>query len=353
MATEWKYLPILKWKRGEQAALSKMIPAEWDNVVPLIELSPIDAAPDNASLNAALPTYVATVAAQITKSVPENHPVAIDTRYVASGYAKQLDVMIVVINRIKKAISNPVLPVIQAGHISLIPGLNATRSGTLRAFDEIILRMATDEFESAQIDPLLGGLAKVFKRKQIHLLLDQFAIVDKKPTDCFNALKPYLAAAAATTCASVTVAGGSFPVNLMGRKQGITDLPRVEWGVWLKIQNEADYEEFRYGDYTVSNPNPMDEDVDPKKVNPSISLRYTSDDFWRLYKGAGFKGAPAGVLKSLCKLLITDPIYGGVGYSFGDTKYTDYANGGPKNGIPWTWRRDATNRHIVHTTKQL
>lgn len=353
MATNWRYLPILKWKRGEQAALDKLKAPEWVDIVPLLELCPIAAAPDAAALNASLPGYVQNIADQLIKSVPGDRPVAIDTRYVSAGYSKQLDLMIVVVNKLKKALTQPVLPIIHAGHLSQIPGLTASRLGVFGSFDEIILRLAIDEFEAAQIDPLMLALAKVFKRKQIHVLLDQFAIVDKKPTDCFNALKPYLTEAAATTCASVTVAGGSFPVNLMGRKQGVTDLPRVEWKVWLQIQAEAEYEEFRYGDYTVSNPNPMDEDVDPKKVNPSISLRYASDDFWRLYKGAGFKGAPAGVLRSLCKLLVTDPIYGGSGYSFGDTKYMDYANGGPTNGIPWTWRRDATNRHIVHTAKQL
>lgn len=353
MATNWTYLPILKWKRGEQAALDKLETNEWANIVPLLELCPISAAPDTAALNAALPGYIQSVVNQIIKSVPDDQPVAIDTRYVSAGYSKQLDLMIVVVQRLKKALTNPILPVIHARHISLISSLSDSRMGVFASFEEIILRLATDEFESAQIDPLLGALAKVFKRKQIHVLLDQFAIVDKKPFDCFNALKPYLGAAAATTCASVTVAGGSFPVNLMGRKQGVTDLPRVEWQVWMQIQAEAEYKKFRYADYTVSNPTPMDEDVDPTKVNPSISLRYASDDFWRLYKGAGFKGAPAGVLRSLCKLLTTDPIYGGNGYSFGDTKYTEYANGGPKNGIPWTWRRDATNRHIVHTSKRL
>ncbi|MGX9732493.1 beta family protein [Janthinobacterium aestuarii] len=346
-------MPILKWKRGEQAALGKLIQSEWDGVVPLLELSPISAAPDIAALNAALPNYVKDVADRITKSVPAEQPIAIDTRYVSAGYAAQLDLMIAVISRLRKIIENPILPIIQASHIGLIPGLTATRLNVLQSFDEIILRLPTSQFESAQIDPLLAELGKVIKRKHIHLLLDQFAIVDKKPADCFNALKPYLVAAAATTCASVTVAGGSFPVNLMGRKQGITDLPRVEWAVWVQIQGLVEYEQFRFSDYTVTNPNPMDEDVDPKKVNPSISLRYASDDIWRLYKGAGFKGAPASVLKSLCKLLTTDAIYSGAGYSFGDTKYMEYANGGPKNGIPWTWRRDATNRHIVHTTKQL
>ncbi len=353
MTTDWKYMPILKWKRGERAALNKLTADEWGSVVPLLELSPIEAAPDTTALNAEISNYLDVLADQITKSVPGDQPLAVDTRYVSTGYTKQLDLMIVVCGRLLKLIPNPVIPVVQASQVSLISGLTANRIKTLSAFDEVVLRLPTGQFESGQINPSLAELGKVIKRQHIHLLLDQFSIVDKNPTDCFNAIKPYMTVATTTACASVTFAGGSFPVNLTGKKQGITDLSRVEWKVWVQIQNEGSHKKFRFGDYTVSNPNPMDEDVDPKKVNPSISIRYASNDFWRLYKGAGFKGAPAGVLKSLCKLLTTDPIYGGNGYSFGDTKYMEYANGGTKNGIPWTWRRDATNRHIVHTTKQL
>ena len=353
MTTLWKYMPILKWKRGEQAALSKLAPEEWRGVVPVLELNPIEAAPDANSLNAALGSYLNLVATQIEKSVPEDQLVFIDTRYVSTGYSKQLDLMIVVVSRLQKLVANPILPVLQASQVSMISSLTASRRQTLENFEGMILRLQIDQFEAAQVDPLLKAASETIKRKRIHLLLDQFAIVDKNPSDCFNALKPYLNAAISTKCASITYTGGSFPVNLTGRKKGITDLPRVEWKVWQQMNRDRTYENVRFGDYTVSNPNPMGEDVDPKKVNPSISIRYASDDFWRLYKDAGFKGAPAGVLKSLSKLLTTDSIYGGVGHSFGDTKYMEYANGGPKNGIPWTWRRDATNRHIVHTAKNL
>jgi Beta protein len=354
MATEWQYMPILKWKRGERDALRGLESAQWEGVVPLAELNPIGAAPDTASLRIALPAYVNDVADQIKKSVPEGLPVAIDTVYVSTGYPKQLNLLLAIYRRLQKLVpDHQVIPVVTANELNAIAALKETDSSALKGLDDVILRLRTDQFESAQVVPFIDALAKSVKRKNIHLLLDQFSIVDKKHQDCYLGLSPYLVAAASATCASVTVAGGSFPVNLTGKKQGYTDLPRVEWNIWRQIVASGEYLKFRYADYTVSNPNPMDEDVDPKKVNPSIAIRYASDNFWRLYKGAGFKGAPSGVLRSLCKLLLTDPIYGGKPYSFGDQKYSDYSTGSEKNGIPWTWRRDATNRHIVHTSNQL
>jgi hypothetical protein len=353
MTTNWAYMPILKWKRGERAALSKLDTAQWEGIVPLLELGAIEAAPDTAALSAALPGYIARVADEIIKSIPADQAIAIDTQYVSTGFARQLDLLLAVLTRLAKAVPNSIIPVIHAGQTDAVASLSATRLLAFQSFAEIMVRLDTDSFQASQVDPVLASVAKYVKRKQLHLMLDQFALVDKQYGDCFTSLQPYLAAAAATSCASVTVAGGSFPVNLTGKKQGVTDLPRVEWKIWQRVQAVADYKRFRFADYTVSNPKPMDDQVDPTKVNPSIAIRYTSDDFWRLYKGAGFKGAPGGTLMSLSKLLTTDAIYGGQHYSFGDKKYMEYASGAAKNGIPWTWRRDATNRHIVHTIKQL
>jgi len=56
--TEWKYLPILKWKQGERIALRNLTRDQWKGVTPLIELLPIAAAPNFASLQATLPGYL-------------------------------------------------------------------------------------------------------------------------------------------------------------------------------------------------------------------------------------------------------------------------------------------------------
>lgn len=354
MASEWQYMPILKWKRGERDALRYLPDKEWEQLVPLLELDPIGAAPDAVALKAALPAYVTEIAKQIIRSIPEAQSVAIDTSYVSSGFPRKLNLLMAIYSRLQKLVPHNLIPVIRANSLDALTGLTESYTQVLKNASEVVLRLRIDQLGAAQVAPSVNELAKFVKRKQIHLLLDQFSIVDKKHNDCFAALSPYLTAASGISCASVTVAGGSFPINLTGKKQGVTDLPRVEWAVWVLMAQKDDYEDYRYADYAVSNPTPMEEDIDPTKVNPSVAIRYTSDQFWRLYKGRGFKKGGPGQLKGLSKLLVTDVgIYAGQGFSYGDGQYMKYSAGSEKNGIPWTWRRDATNHHIMKTISQL
>ncbi len=353
MQTEWRYLPIIKWKRGEKDALRFLTDQHWDGVVPLIEFQPISAAPDGVSLNQALPEYVEKISKEIIKSIPEDRAIAIDTVYVSTGFARQIALLLAVCRRLQKLVPNRVIPAIRASQLDALSILTTKQVETLKNMPEVILRLQTDELAPTQIGPSLDALAKFVKRKAIHLLLDQYSLVGKNHADGQVFIAPYLLATSSSACASVTLAGGSFPINLTGKKQGVTDIPRVEWKIWLQLAKEKSYPKLRFSDYTVSNPAPQDEDIDPKNMNPSIAIRYASDEFWRLYKGGGFKKGSPGVLRNLSKLLVTDPIYGEEGYSYGDKQYMNYSNGTGKNGIPWTWRRDATNRHIVLTIKSL
>ncbi|MDQ1835228.1 beta family protein [Massilia scottii] len=353
MASTWQYMPILKWKRGEQDALRYLDDEHWKELLPLLELMPISAAPEVAALTAALPVYSAHVAAQLTKSIPATTPLAIDSIYVSTGFTRQIGLLLQICKQVRKHVDHQIIPVFRARWLDMLPTLSPALTQQLQAFPELILRLRTDELEAAQVAPSLQALADFVGHRNIHLVIDQFSLVDRQHADCLAAVTPYLAAAVALSCASVTLAGGSFPINLTGKKAGATDLPRVEMKIWNHVRKDPIFADLRYGDYAVTNPVPMEEDIDPTKMNPSIAIRYASDDFWRLYKGRGFKKGPAGELRGLCQLLVTDPIYGGKTYSYGDSQYMAYSLGSDKNGIPWTWRRDATNRHIVHTIKTV
>lgn len=353
MSNNWRYMPILKWKRGEQDALRYLKDEHWEGVTPLVELQPIGAAPDAASLNAALPGYVKKIAEQIIKSVPEGEAIAIDTVYVCTGFPKQANLMLSICKRLSRLIPHEIIPVVRAGWLDALPGLPPQLLEILKASPDVVLRFRTDSFAAAQVSPSVDALAKIVKKRRIHLLLDQFSLVDKLPADCVTAVTPYLVAATGIACASVTLGGGSFPVNLTGKKQGFTDIQRVEWKAWGQITKNQKYPELRYADYAVTNPTPLEEDIDPTKLNPSIAIRYASDGFWRLYKGRGFKSGARGELRALCKLLTSDPIYIDENYCYGDKQYMKKSTGDDKNGVPWTWRRDATNRHLVLTLNSL
>ncbi|WP_454909489.1 beta family protein [Variovorax gossypii] len=77
----------------------------------------------------------------------------------------------------------------------------------------------------------------------------------------------------AAGCSSTTLAGGSFPLNLVGRKQGLHDIERVEWKVWKALISKPAYAKVLFSDYTVSNPAPAP-DIDPTMMNPSVASHH-------------------------------------------------------------------------------
>lgn len=354
MEKYWKYLPILKWKKGEQFALKRLYEPQWDGLVPLLELEPMGSAPDAPSIRDVAPAYIKSLAKQIESSIPEDRMIAIDTRYACSSYAKQANLLFFIFNMINKEVPHYIIPTISASWVPLLATLPSPQLKTLSELDDVILRFRTDAIQADQVIPTIDELAKYVKRKRIHVVLDQFSLVEKKPADCVDNITPYIQEALKTVTAGVTVAGGSFPENLTGKKRGTTDIDRVEWKVWEQLQKDGFKAKIAYSDYTVTNPVRPPDDMDGAKVNPSISIRYAGPDFWRLFKGVQFKNVPnRGELKILCQLLTSEPVYSGSIFSHGDAQYAAYAIGPDTNGSPWTWRRDATNHHIALTASAL
>lgn len=207
--------------------------------------------------------------------------------------------------------------------------------------------------DSAQVSPLVklavsGGIS----RSRLHLVVDQYSIVKEDPKGRFVAVRPYLDAALSTGCASTTLSGGSFPINLVGFKQGVTDIPHVEWQIWKQLRRHGEYEDVLYGDYAVTNPAPAPE-VDPREMNPSVAIRYAADGHWRLLKAGGFKKGKPNQYQSLCRVLTGDPVYSGAQFSYGDACYDKAAAAKLGNGNPSSWRRDATNHHLVLIASRL
>lgn len=353
MSIEWRYMPILKWKQGEQLALRHLTPTQWDGITPLLELPPIDSAPDAISLKTSLPFYLNKVGEQIIKSIPETRTVCVDTGYVSPGFQGQLSLVLSVCHYLDKKLTHRVVPVIHTTLLESLESLSATQKTYLKNLDRILLRARIDQMESSQIIPSVNSLSSFgVKTQYIHLMIDQFSIVDNNPIDCLATVEPYLEKGLLAGCASITVGGGSFPVNLMGFKQGATDVPRVEWRVWGLLLETQKYLHLSYADYAVTNPAPLP-DIDSSKMNPSVAIRYAADGFWRVYKARGFKKGPPDQYRNLCKLLISDVIYSGEDKSYGDRQYKSAAEGKVGNGNPSSWRKDATSHHVVLTAKSL
>lgn len=344
----WNYMPILKWKQGEQLALRNLSPTQREKTLPLIELQPIDAAPDAKSLTKALPDYAAKVAGQISKSIPDQYSLCIDTSYLSPGYQRQINLLMNVIEFLQKHIKNEIFPVIHAKDIESIRLLSSVQRKPFENIKKIVLRIRTDLVEASQVAASIAAISGAgVDPSRIHLLVDQYSLVGRTVPDCLMQGKLHLDEALGSGCASLIISGGSFPVNLVGIPQGITNLPRIEWQVWKNLVSDTKYKDVIFSDYAVTNPAPIPE-IDPTQMNASIAIRYAGEDFWRIYKGRGFKSKVPGEYRNLCRLLVSDDIYSGAGFSYGDAQYYQKAStGNEKNGTPASWRKEATSHHIV------
>jgi len=346
MPIDWKYMPVLKWKRGERAAMQKLFPAQRQGVVPLAELQR-DSAGDR-------PT-VADLVEQLKVCLASGGAIGIDTLHLSLQGERPLELLAAMSAAVQKGSPDRrVLPVIHGALASSLAGSTQRALDQLHSFPEVILRLRTDQIIASQIALLVEELKSVgIKRTSLHLVVDQFSMVGREAPPSATAVMQYLDAAIAEKCLSVTLAGGSFPIDLTGRKKGTSDLDRVEWLVWEIVRANPTYKAVRFADYAVTNPSRQPE-IDPREVNPSISIRYAMPKAWRLFKGGGFKKGKPHTLSSLCELLVIDAAYSGAGFSDGDKTYANTAVKKPAaNGIPWTWRRDATNHHIALTAAAL
>jgi hypothetical protein len=345
----WTYLPILKWKQGERIALRELRKEQWLGLVPLIELQGVESAPDAASLNAALPPYLVKLGKQLKEAVPEDHAFALDVRYVAPGFSKPGNLVDAICTRLKKLTDRQVIPVLNG----VIFETGVEQVERLQGkYDDVILRLDVANSAPSIVKPIVKLAKTALKGTRVHVVIDQFSLVGDEVKTAVARVKPYLDEALASGGGSVTVAGGSFPMNLIGIKQGVHDIVRVEWKVWEQLQKSSDYANLRFSDYAVTNP-ALAPGLDPTQMNPSVAIRYAAEGSWRLFKAGGFKKGAPNQYQSLCTLLLGDSVYSGPKFSYGDKCYEAAANARLGNGNPSSWRRDATNHHLALTQDAL
>lgn len=344
--SSWTYLPILKWNQGEQDAFLHLKEEQFSNIVPLIEIQ--------RQRGVSLDTIAAINAHHIERCIPTGATVAVETMHLVDRLQKPAELMAGFCAALQSMLeTHTVIPVIHSSLLdALIPSTTRVRS-LLRRFPEVLLRLRSDLIAADRIGPIVSLLRSAGVRPSvIHLLIDQFSLVGRDPATCAANVQPYLTEALAQRCASVTLAGGSFPLSLTGYRSGVHDIPRVEWRTWQRIRRYSQFRDVRYSDYGVTNPSPR-EAINPASA-PHVAIRYATPDFWRLYHGGRIRAGAQITLKGLCQSLVADSIYAGASFSSADESFKAAAISpiGIRR-VPWRCRRDSTARHIALTTRSL
>lgn len=319
------YVPVLKCKQGEKDALYTLNEKVKDQITPLIELTPD------------------VIAKGTFCGVEDFWKDRLFIFDVSPEYREELtdEEFLELFGKCNKKQAIAVVR-LEDSESKISKLLNSSSNGiALRLYLEEIL---DDDFESAYEDFL-----KKFDTQNIDLIIDtQFVESNKVNETSFlirsalnliNNIKEYR---------HVIFANNSFPKALDVERYKLNMLPRIESAVYEKVKPyfEKKGVNIVYSDYSINHWS-FSEFI--PGMQPSFNIRYTTKDFYTIYKGDTVKKGGLNIekVKAGCAILVASQLYKGKDYSWGDNEIYEKAIGETiKSGNNTTWRAIGTNHHI-------
>ena len=348
------YVPILKWKLGEQSAVKPLSTTQKARVFPIAELQdrPFDWA--KSKYTKTWDKHIRDVVNATAKHWGTKHEIAFDQPLTEEDkLAESASTGWEFLFAELWAANIQAVPVISsyAGSKEISALMTASKTAKRGRW---VLRYVIDVDNP---NPTPADVVKWFVNtvtkiqappSKVDAVLDVSFVTDAEQAAQAASLAGILQAIfSAKTWRNVVLTAGAFPVNLAGIPKGTHQIPRSDWSLFLATRSNASLKDkiLVYGDYGISHVTAFDED--PRLLKMSANLRYTHWDKWFVIKGKSVKDFGFAQYRDICKVLVLLPIYLKATFSHGDQNYLDVATNpttGPGNATHW--RRDATNHHI-------
>lgn len=332
-----RYVPIIRWKRGEQVALRELSVEDKSKIRPLIELLPNNFVKKKRPKN---------IVQQLLKSWGEK-PFLLDLKYVQAILGSPAVDTIFTEARINDLTA---IPVTSMDRDSVYQKL--IKSAAEISKKEICVRCAPDEvlkksFEST-LENFISDLGSI--PEKVHLMIDYGVRTDSQ-VSIRNVMS---AVPNPEAWKSVVISSGAFPQDLSRlEKNKRHDLPRNDWLDWKKYVLSNPKRRPTYSDYTVQYGAHVPLDVPP---NYSASIRYAHDEYWVVMRGESvFKddGPGFGQWPAIALLLCEQDEFCGEAYSYGDRYIHEMGQQSENSGSAETWIRAGVNHHLVFATRQI
>jgi len=359
MAENIQYVPILKGKEGELAALEALHPSIRPRILPLLELPPVPF--DHATK-------------QKTKTDSE-HLDSIVSRLSKFTLSQQFYLHIG-----WQARSNQIEEIGQLAH-SFLSQLRLTK---IEAIPVITFQSSEQYFEAVikHTSVTSSGFClrmrmrdfreEVDQEQELNRILQTLGLRDASAMDLVIDLEdlgtsPEYGLYTARSIFSIlpkadkfqwrrlVLVAASFPKDLRDLEAANTSLlERKEWNLWLTLQRKPSAlprRDLIFGDYAISNP--ITSELDPTKMVMSANIRYTTDRDWLVLKGRNVRRYKFDQYFHLCDALVQRKEFCGGDFSWGDW-YIDQcalAMQGPGNAT--TWRKVGVNHHLTFVATEL
>src|SRR5258708_7679806 len=106
-----------------------------------------------------------------------------------------------------------------------------------------------------------------------------------------------------------------------------------------------------FGDYAIAHP--VTKELDPRTMQMSASIRYTTQNNWLVLKGRNVRQYGFDQYFDLSRALVERIEYSGRDFSWGDKYIADCATGMEGPGNATTWRKVGTNHHLTLVTREI
>jgi len=151
-----------------------------------------------------------------------------------------------------------------------------------------------------------------------------------------------------------TLLGTSFPATMAEIKKSPSTILRCEWLLYKRVVTSLTKTGIRlptFGDYGINHPDFVA--LDMRKLKPSASIRYTTDDGWLIIKGSNVRDNGFKQYQDHCRSVTGSHEYMGPKFSQGDKYIYNCATGAAGTGNLTTWRKVGTNHHLTKVTQDV
>jgi Beta protein len=343
-----RYVPCLRWKKGEYQALLFLHDHTKNDITPLIEIAEIGFDFETEEEVRSVDDHLVPFAKRLIEKWGHRWAF-VDLKNIDSAERMNdgLHPVQFVFDdlRAKKAFVIPVTGISRdKAHQDAVTAVVAQdKAGACIRLS--LTDLAADSF-SSRLDILLQRL-KV-DRSECHLVVDLESPPSFKPLDGFVKMVRALLAKVPDleVWRTYTICGTSFPKSMGVLPIGVHQLVRYEWLFYKAFLKSLHHNEVRpsFGDYAIAHPEIVN--IDMRLVKPSATLRYTTNDAYYIRKGPNVRDNGKQQYIKFCADLMKSGLFLGTKFSDADEYIQRCARRKVPPGSLTRWRRVGTNHHL-------
>ncbi|GAA5192450.1 hypothetical protein GCM10023322_52060 [Rugosimonospora acidiphila] len=334
------YVPILKARKGELQALSRLAPSLGSLVTPIFEVSP---SPDGPLENAR------QFNDKIVDFAPPGTRIGVDVNYLDdtpedSGCP---------VSEIAGHLFNFQIPMAPVIHLSDSDRRLESHGDAARMNDGAFVRLGGISATDPDPDRAERDLPRIWNvtglgPDQCDLLIDLAEVRSERDVGRAVPLARRMVQwAMPAGWRSIVVAAGAMPESLSGFPTNeATQSRRWDAELWQQVADLG----VDYGDYSIGHPA-----MSANGRRPLPSLRYAANGAWWIYRWRRHETGGNDAFHDLCKALVTSEHWPGQGseYSWGDGELAKCARRERGPGGATEWRAWGTSHHLAHVIDHL